>query len=280
LPRRLLKSAARSAVRSLLPLEGRRRVMGFLESTPIPTILARLLPARVHIEGCEFLVSDAPVGDPRTFFEMLVGSHESAERKLAIEVFKGDAALVDLGAGLGTVSVCAAAVHQIPYLVACEPNPRLYGLLRRNLAINRIDGQAVPAGIWYAQAPPALECAGSSWTTGRLTSEESGDSLPTVVPKTLAAIVKEHLADSEFFQLLCDIEGLEWQLFAHESTLLAERCLRMVVELHSDLATPSRFGADTTAPDELLGAADRLLEPLGFMRIAQISVVAAYERDS
>ncbi len=238
--------------------------------------MTKVLPPRVRIDGRRFYLDESSPIDPRLFFGLLAGYHESSERELAGSYLRPDIPLVDLGAGLGTVSICTSARLGIPFVVACEPNPRVFGMLRRNMAANMVDGVAVCAGVWYSADKPRLALESDNWTSAALKDSTTplSATAPEVKPTTLSALVSDYLQGYERFQLVCDIEGGEWELFRREAGLLKERCLRIVVELHEDPgrrpATPQR------SVDELLERCDAMLAAADFRRAANIGVVAAY----
>ncbi len=271
--------SVRTAARRLLPAGLRRRALSALVQSPISTIVARTLPHRFRLDGCMFFAEGVAAADPRTFLMMLAGSHESSERRLALATFSPDWPVVDLGAGIGTVSVISARALGIPFIVACEPNPDAWANLRRNMAVNQVDGVAVRAGIWYSGGRPTLTGTEGYWVGARM-EEADERNLPEVGPgggvpvTTLRNLVERYLPESSPFQLLCDIEGMEWSLMSSEADLLAERCKRLVVEVHADPRAESDPADAST--DALLGHADELLLPLGFRRVASESVVAAY----
>lgn len=273
-----LKSRARSLLRAAVPIARRQQMMEALERSPLPSFMARILPPCVRIEGCLFFTGGPDVTDPASFFEMITGTHESAERRLARNWFLSGIPLVDLGAGLGTVSVCAAAALDIPHVIACEPNPDLVSLLRRNMAVNRIDGVVVPSGIWYGESVPRLGSVTGRWTTGSLAAEAgSAAGAAEASPITLSALLERYLGADEPFQLLCDIEGMEWELFRNETDILARRCVRLVVELHSEASAAAR--SEPASVEDLIASADAHLREAGLRRSASISVVAAYAAD-
>jgi FkbM family methyltransferase len=251
--------------------------MEVLLKNPAPSVVSRILPPRVRIDGCLFFTGEQVQADSVSFLEILTGMHESAERELARGYLVADVPLIDLGAGLGTVSIAAAAALGIPYVIACEPNTDLVPVLRRNMAVNRVDGVTVPMGIWYGDQKPYLVDTDNRWTGISLQSgAQSGQRGRPVPAITLSELLEEHLDSDEPFQLVCDIEGLEWQLFRVESELLASRCVCLVVELHAD---PSASGtASRRSIDELLADADDALSGTGLERVANISAVAAYTR--
>ncbi len=270
----------RSAVRRIAPAGLRRRALSAVVESPISAIAARTLPHTFRLEGCKFFAEGVAAADPRTFLMMLAGSHESSERRLALATFCSDWPIVDLGAGIGTVSVTSARALGIPFVVACEPNPDAWANLRRNMAVNQVDGVAVRAGIWYSGGRPTLTGTEGYWVGARMEGGDErklgdeglvGIDVPVI---TLRELVERYLPESAPFQLLCDIEGTEWSLMSSEADLLAQRCKRLVVEVHAD----PRAGSDPadTSTDALLRHADDLLVPLGFRRVASESVVAAY----
>jgi FkbM family methyltransferase len=91
-----------------------------------------------------------------------------------LEILAGDEAVanqvfIDVGANIGTATVCALVSHGFGSAVACEPEPENYRLLKTNLAANGLDAKvscvraAVSDRLGRADLVVPRESGGFSW---------------------------------------------------------------------------------------------------------------------
>jgi FkbM family methyltransferase len=272
-------------LRKLIPTGLKRAAVETLAGSPIPKILATATGGRAWLEGCEFLVTDSSVPDSRSFALVFLGIHEASERRLALRHFEESLPVIDIGAGIGVCGITVARSKRTELYVGVEPNRAAYGLLRRNLAINRVRGLAINAALWYdPRANPTFDHTLSEWTVATpkswdVSERSYSSSRGTVSPTTLSSIVERLLGPEEPFQLLCDIEGFEWELIANEGELLQRRCKRMVVEFHEPIGGLDRLGESPEITDisRIAELAQRTLQAWRFETVQFESVVGAFE---
>ncbi len=167
--------------------------------------------------------------------QLFWGLYESAEVRFVRHHLRSDLDTIELGSGVGAVSVeIARRLDAGRRLLCVEANPDLCGALRRTLAANRAacEAEAVPAALSYGGSDvAAFEI--SAWHLGsRLATEAGGEGAHRVeVPAvTLERLWRERLAGAEF-QLVADVEGAEGAVFEHETRALAA-CRGLVIECH------------------------------------------------
>lgn len=111
----------------------------------------------------DFLTEDMFLGDMLTLLQPRSGYRAGIDAVLLAATARGEGRqrLLDLGAGVGTVGLCAAARLPEADVVLAEREGELVHLARRNIAINNLEDRvlAVEADVTLAQkhiASPAL----------------------------------------------------------------------------------------------------------------------------
>ena len=166
--------------------------------------------------------------------------YEEPERLAIVRFLDPNLPVLELGASVGAMSCLINRRLRHPDAhVAVEPSPQLMPLLARNREVNRASFTSVQAAVAYDSASLGFS-PGLDNLEGHV-DVDGGVTVPT-------ATVTELLDRFRFERasLVCDIEGMEVQLWAHESHVIAERVAWLIIELH-----PWIYGQDT---------ADRLIE--------------------
>lgn len=110
-------------------------------------LLSALQTEEAEVMGLRlFLPRD--VVTPSTLFALASGTFELNEREAAIGDIRPDDRVLELGAGLGTVTLALCLLHPDTPVTALEANPRLEDVLSRNIAQNQ--GQAEIIGALAA----------------------------------------------------------------------------------------------------------------------------------
>lgn len=239
-----------------VPVRVKARAVDLVLSSPAPRIALSILGPYVRVDGCRFAAWSPELDDVKSYFLALIGAHESAERRLARRYLVPRLPLVDLGAGIGVVGLCTSKTLNCSQYIGVEANPAAYGLLRRNIALNGLPGQAINAALWYdedtdpivPERPPEATWVALTPVVRALGEPHlPGTALPAI---TLREVVDRFLSEMTTFQLLCDIEGFEWQLFEREGELLASRYPRVVVELEKPVLSLKPTATRTPALDD------------------------------
>ena len=184
------------------------------------------------------------------FFTGRYGPQETA---LLNALLRPGATFVDVGANWGYFTLLAAhLVGSRGRVIAMEPDPRLFAMLRANVEANRLR-QVAPLALAAADRAGTLELAGhdpegGNWGLSSLMGNGHGGERFSVESRTVDEVLDERGA--ERVELLkMDIEGAEeMALRGMEAGLARGRYRRVLVELHPTLHPGGRaVGEDVGA---------------------------------
>jgi FkbM family methyltransferase len=186
----------------------------------------------VRIEGCWVRIDSSLINDglkSRLFYRR----YERTERQLLRRHLDPSLPVVELGGGMGVVAcVVNSRLSKRDQHVVVEANPAMLPLIRRNRAANGAAFELIHGAIAYGRSHVALNT--TSDLLGSRTGEASGGDVPTL---QLSSIIHE----KGFLKctLICDIEGTEIDLVAHELPALQARVLTIVLEEHPEYCPAS-----------------------------------------
>lgn len=174
----------------------------------------------------EVIIPDEDAAIVRELHENIYG--------LGAEQFAEPATVLDLGAHVGVFTLAALA-HGATRVVAVEPNPANFELLRLNIQTNadRWDGQVEM--LHAAVGAGARAVSVGSGSTARTRPARSG--VPVLGPGSLLAQL-----DGEVAVLKLDVEGAEYEFFDQAPAEALARCRRIVLEWHPFGAEPEAWG--------------------------------------
>ena len=217
--------------------------------------LVELTGNRIRIEGLRFSV-DCPQVATAHKSTLWFGRHEVEERELLRRFLPAQLPVVELGGGLGVVSCLANRQLASPDRhVVVEAIPPLAALVERNRDLNDCRFRVVNAALAYGS--PTVNFTIHNNFVGSRLDGESGTNV-CVPSTTLGQIVAE--AGFDGFSLICDIEGAEADLVAHELNLIARQAMFVLVEIHPSIL--GEKGASQVV-DSLTHAGFRLAERAG-----------------
>jgi FkbM family methyltransferase len=189
----------------------------------------------VRIEGCRFVI-DSPLISDELKSRLFYRRYERTERALIRRHLPPSLAVIELGGGMGVVSnIVNSRLRDPSRHVVLEPPQALHPLLEANRALNQARYRVVHGAIGYGTAVVGLDAGHDLLGT-----------TTTVLPRarTAPAVTLETLADSHGFRtcaVICDIEGAEVDLVAHELETLKRRVALLVLEEHPErVAGPAR----------------------------------------
>ncbi|GAB4214534.1 MAG: hypothetical protein OHK0022_53200 [Roseiflexaceae bacterium] len=140
--------------------------------------------------------------------------------------------IVDLGANVGYAALYFAQRYPEARVIAVEPDPANYALLRRNTAVYP---QVVPlqAAVWSRRTHLRITNPDdASWS--RRVAEQPGDGLGGVPAITMAELLA--LCGDEPIDILkIDIESAEKELFDDPAAAWLDRVHVIIIELHDNL---------------------------------------------
>lgn len=194
--------------------------------------IARLFGDRIPHRGLRFDTSH-PIIRNEIKAALFFRGYESAEYRFVSKHIPRDCDVVELGGSMGVIS-CAIRkmLDRDRKLVVVEADPRLADVLRRNLALNGCEANVTicQQAIAYPGGGTIAFIEGETSVSGRIA--EAGTALRTIdVPAvTLSTLLDRNgIAD---FCLVSDIEGVEWDIFAHDIDALS-RARVIVLEMHA-----------------------------------------------
>jgi FkbM family methyltransferase len=143
--------------------------------------------------------------------------------------------ILDCGANIGLASLYFAARSPRAKIVAFEPDPALFRLLKENLERNLLTGRvdAVNAALWVGSAHEAPFVSDGA-DSGYLNPFASGGVKVTTV--RLRDFIKEPVG-----LLKMDIEGAEVDVL-QDSVELLSNVHQIIIEHHSIVSQPQRLG--------------------------------------
>jgi FkbM family methyltransferase len=190
-------------------------------------------PFRCVLDGLEIELP-AALAPAELRRKLTSGEYEGAEARAARARIREGQRVLDLGAGLGFVTMLAARAAGPANVLAVEANPELIPAIRANLernglgAVDLRHGAVVPGRADADPAPVRLR-TGAAFTSSSV-GPGGGVEVPAI---PLARLLREHRPHV----VTMDVEGMEARLFADHMPWPA--CLRLLVlELH-----PKRYDA-------------------------------------
>jgi len=154
------------------------------------------------------------------------GRYELQESRALTEFVKPEDVVMDIGAGVGFVSMLAARIVGGQNVIAIEANPKLLPILERNFALNGVSGATLLNFAVVANGEPqaTLYLNRAFWASTTLApnTPNAGVEVPAVSLEALTAEWQPTV-------VVCDVEGSEKDFF--QAPL--PPCVRLIIlELH------------------------------------------------
>lgn len=214
----------------------------------------------VRLNQCVFNLSRVTNSSIR--IELITDKYESAERRAVVRYVRRNMPVVELGGSMGVVACVTNKLLEIPTAhVVVEANPLAIPQLELNRKLNGCQFEIVNRAIAYGTSSvtfsPSSDLAGSSIT-------RAGDQAPVTVDTVgLADLVRDRGFGR--FNLVCDIEGLEYDLVCQEGDVL-KKADTVILETHARYIGEEKFGMMLTKLEEL---GFRIVEQIGFVLVLQ-----------
>lgn len=223
-------------------------------------VLAKGHKSQVRLDGCTF--SLVGITNDSIRVELFTNKYEAAERRAIVRYLKRDLPVIELGGSMGVVACVTNKILTDPTAhVVVEANPLAIPQLELNKKVNGCKFVIVNRAIAYEADSvtfrPSSDLAGSSIT-------RDGDQAPV----TVAAVqLRELVHDRGFksFTLVCDIEGLEYDLVCHEADVL-KKADTIIMETHARYTGAEKL-SEMMAKLKDLGFT--LVEEIGFVVVLQ-----------
>ena len=212
----------------------------------------RLDNATFGLEGIHGVSKDA----------MLANTYELAERRAIVRYLRRDLPVVELGGSIGVVACVTnkLLIDRTAHIVV-EANPLAIPHLERNRRLNRCQFEIKNSAIAYGSRTitfrPSSNMCGNSVTA-------VGDESPVTVP---TARLGDLVRDRGFtrFSLVCDIEGVEYELVRNEADAL-QTADTIIMETHGRLIGEEKLNFMMTRLQEL---GFRVIEETGYVVVLQ-----------
>jgi FkbM family methyltransferase len=211
---------------------------------------------QVRLDNCLFSLEG--ITDDSTLVELFTNRYEAPERRAILRYLKRDMPVIELGGSMGVVACVTNKVLTDPTAhVVVEANPLAIPQLELNRKLNggkfEIVNRAIAYGVDSVTFRPSSDLVGSSIT-------RAGDQAPVTVDTVkLGDLVRDH--GFERFTLVCDIEGLEYELVCHEADVL-KNADTIIMETHARYTGAEKL-SDMMAKLGNLGFT--LVEEIGFV---------------
>jgi FkbM family methyltransferase len=223
-------------------------------------VLAKVRRKQVRLDRCIFSLEG--ITDKSTLIELFTNKYEAAERRAVARYLRRDIPVVELGGSMGVVACVTNKLLKNPAAhVVVEANPLAIPQLELNKRLNgrqfEIVNRAIAYGTDSVTFRPSADLAGNSIT-------RAGDEPPVTVDTVeLGELVQDRGFNR--FTLVCDIEGLEYDLVCHEGDVL-KKADTIIMETHARYIGAEKF-RDMMAKLQDLGFT--IVEEIGFVVVLQ-----------
>ncbi len=181
----------------------------------------------VRLSRCRFNLDR--IADFPTRVELIMNKYEAPERQAVARYVRKDLPVVELGGSMGVVACVTNRLLKKPNShVVVEANPLVIPQLELNRALNRCRFEIVNRAIAYGMESVTFRPS-SNVCISSITAE--GDQSPVTVQATQ---LRQIVRDRGFarFNLICDIEGLEYDLVCHEMDVV-KNADTIILETHA-----------------------------------------------
>jgi len=193
------------------------------------SILAQIRNKPISVYGIQYDIFHSSVPQPYRDL-ILYERYEFNEVKLVQKYMNPTTPVIELGAGLGVVSCVISLIAYGTDHIAVEANTALIDNLQHQRDINKLHFDII--NMAYHPTHDCVEFDNSDQFSERSVIQSENNST-----QTIDAVNLETLSNSfkqPRFNLVCDIEGLEWIMIQEEGNLLSDKAMNVVLETHPD----------------------------------------------
>jgi FkbM family methyltransferase len=151
------------------------------------------------------------------------GLHEYVDMRFVLDNLKPDDLFVDIGANVGSYTILASKVCKAR-TICVEPDPETVDLLRRNIAVNGIDGRVEVINSALGAELGVINFTIGLGTTNRVATTDDAE-VRQVPVKTLDSILKGRCPTI----IKIDVEGYELEVFKGATRTLADLRLTAII---------------------------------------------------
>lgn len=185
---------------------------------------------------------------------------------MCMEVVPETGLVIDCGANVGYSSAYFLSRYPRCQVIAIEPDPANFELLRRNLAPYGSRAKLINAGVW--SHPARLALVEMPYRDGREWARQVRECLPGEESGLPAVAIGNLLEESEWDRislLKVDIEGAEAVVFSTNYEPWIDRVNCIVIELHDD----SSFGPGSAIFAEAINGRGFSIAQRGELHVCQ-----------
>jgi len=187
----------------------------------------------MRLDHCNFRL-DSPVVSPHIRRLFFFNRYERPERRALERFLDPKLPVVELGSAVGVIACLANKKLHDPYRhVAVEANPDLLPLLRENRRLNDCHFTIMHRALAYGSREKTFYRASNYLGSNALK--------PCGIPIQVQTVILKQILETFGFEictLICDIEGGESDLIAHELDVIRERVKTLILEVHDWLLAP------------------------------------------
>jgi FkbM family methyltransferase len=146
--------------------------------------------------------------------------------------------IIDLGANIGLVAAHYANLYPKATVIAVEPDPENFVLLRKNTE-HYENIRTLQAAVWSSDAPVQIDQSRDYWSRTVRAADTSPREGVVAVPGITIAELMRRFALSSIDLLKIDIEGSEKEIFDRNFDGWLGATKAILIELHDDLVPGS-----------------------------------------
>lgn len=193
----------------------------------------RITGAKTVPLGPVQVLVDHPALSPRMRFNLRIGHYEEHEQVLLTQLLRPSDRMLEIGAGVGFLSLLAATRIGGDQILAVEANPKLIDLIERNQQLNQSPFRVMNAVLGAGETQRDFYLAENFWASGLAPA-----------PNTERITVKQRdfqtvLRDFQPSVLVIDIEGGEAELLRDAQL---DTVNTVLLELHPQVLSGRAIG--------------------------------------
>lgn len=210
-------------------------------------VASRLMPGPIglpYVDGTFLFATRGMTGATGNWY---CGLHETSEMAFVLHLLRPNELFLDVGANVGSYTVLAAGAAKAR-VIAVEPIPSTFDALRRNVAVNALDGRVDCHRLGLSDTQGTLRFTSTLDTVNHVLSD--GEDAPSVdVPVTR---MNDLVGDEAPTLIKIDVEGHEHAVLrGGDGTLDDPRLLAVIMETNGSGA---RYGvSDEELHAQMLG---------------------------
>jgi FkbM family methyltransferase len=194
--------------------------------------LVELKGNKVQIDGLQFIVN-SPAIKTELKSRFLLNRYEKEEREAIKIYFDPNLPVIELGGCIGVISCLINKQLKSPKKqVVLEANPEMIPLLKINAKLNEAKFEILNLAFGYK---PKIDFYLHEKFVGG--SAQRVTARKITVPATSLEKLRKKFKFSKF-NLICDIEGAEVELFNIESKILQRYAKTIIIEVHPAIVGP------------------------------------------